>query len=530
MSAINGTSDEPFGGRYYGISNSKCDTLYNGAILQPHLWMPVSTIILMIIKYSFQWIASCFRKLSEHNRTSDDDTTSRDESLSSVPQIIDDENLVTPTSIIIDRDIEMGDDALHSGDIELVELGGIKTEACTDVILSTTISTTIDITPALASIDHYSEYYEEEENDKNDDHTNDNVDNVGDDDDEDEDDDDDEVPLPPAYYDSDIDDTVKAKLEEHDISENDYRKWINIFVNVPTLTGLDANPVYGVYGMTMDHKLEKIKKSIEKYNEAEQIKINAKMKMLFMDALTRKIDEVPFLIFQFIFAVVAIILSIIDVDKTLSPWVIYTNIYGVLVNSCFLTPLISCVIPYYDFKNDIVIGDGDAEKKWLLDIPEDNIDHIKLNICISLMLVALPILCTHFIPGLVFYGWFLFIVVPLGFIFLISNDIGFLIASFVIFFVRTVFLQLGCEMCGVQISDTFSGHLVLEFVVRLYFTFALQATINCMTIIYSQPYPLTTDMYVKAAVTELLLRAQCSCFVTHSVSSIKNGLIFYNWL
>ena len=427
-----------------------CDTLYGGVLLPTYFWTTISTITFVLIKYSFQFMVFSVRTRIEFN-------VSQERTIGSTYRIVPRSSAGSSSAlqpgvtdpVDISDGIEMRerneerDDCKHddngvtngNDDVENVLAGGISPKPMPVVRTAST--------KTLINNEGYCN-----------------------------------LPIRPKTLIGELDDEENEKLKEYDVSESDYRKWVNIFDPESSTTNNNyvynllniyagkysigdrkrgrlaaaaandreatASSMYSTQSSTLSSSTSLSSATLD--NRMKKIKeISYFLKRMKRAALPRRVDEIPFMIFQFVLSLGAIVLAVINVDKT---WDIYTNIYGVLANSCVVPTIIST---YFPFAGAILWG--------------------FFSPCLLILWAAV-----YYIP------------------------------------------RLFCT----RVSDELMNNATFDIAFRFLFTFVIQRLINFMALYYS------SSVYDKSILMDTTRAAiQNQCFFAHMGSSITNVFVVF---
>lgn len=177
-----------------------------------------------------------------------------------------------------------------------------------------------------------------------------------------------------------------------------------------------------------------------------------------------------------------------------SAWTQYTNFYGLLMNSCLLTSATSGFRLFFRYE---------YRKGW----------QFQFNWMVGLealsILLILPALLTHVLPGLVMYCWVVLAVAVV--VFFVGRGL-----------VRAVF-------CGREL-DAKMDYIWKEFIYRIITVFLIQTTFNYASLVYVQQGVLSAESYLRVIEREYALRSETECLINNLFENWNNVVVFFNWI
>lgn len=216
---------------------------------------------------------------------------------------------------------------------------------------------------------------------------------------------------------------------------------------------------------------------------------------------TRMDFSKPFLVFQGINAVVALVYAFKLRDTNRTGWHQYQNFYGFLLNSSFLTFFISLILR--------IMRDEDKEAGGILAFQG-------LSTIVIVLTLAPPFI-THFVPGFIVYIWVVCIALGCcGVFYTVLQAVGTVLGlasnpKYEVFATQTV-MRAGM----IFFFQTFYTYMVF------YYAYAASDTHDNQAI--------TGEHYLGVVSHEYNLRSQTWCNFENALSDAKNGLVFFSWL
>ena len=244
-------------------------------------------------------------------------------------------------------------------------------------------------------------------------------------------------------------------------------------------------------------------------------------------SLERHIDKIAsqsksaviFITCQLILLYVQLVFAAVHTNTTLSGWTQYTNLYGLLTNSILVTVFVSLTSAFLKekFNEELRPTRPDCDHPVLDHILKNLEHHYKqslLTLSTVALLVALPVLFTHIIPGIVIYS----------FVFLGALVVAALVAVPLLSFVHTIALECDNLPCRAYFE-----YVVVNIFLRFALVLTIQTLFNYMVLFYRYD-PISGVEYIDIVATEYRLRTETTCYYQQSFNSVEKGMVLFGWL
>jgi hypothetical protein len=240
-------------------------------------------------------------------------------------------------------------------------------------------------------------------------------------------------------------------------------------------------------------------------------------------------------VLQGLVSLVIIVFTWLQLDRSVSSWQQYENFYGLILNSAVLNSLISMssltsFIQYAGRKGfKLLPGTKSTRNPYFI---------LLAALYLPIVLVVLPSLFTHMIPGMIVYVWVMMIVLlctvygvfavvqRIEDLFGMEYSFGILDEHYDEDFLRAV---IGDNMFSP------AGKLRYQFIwagFRLCFHFSFLSLFNYMHFFYllSSSGGVPPNDYLGVITDDYALRTQTFCLYEHYKDDYRNMIIFFSWL
>lgn len=203
-----------------------------------------------------------------------------------------------------------------------------------------------------------------------------------------------------------------------------------------------------------------------------------------------------------------------------------------MINSTVVTLLFSCLWASYKYEKvselNVDWSNVDAAQATRRQEQVERIREITITI---LMFILAPAIFTHNVPALIAFAP---IIAIYAFQLLIMGGCVWLVFVIIVLALDYI-LQSLCKVSFPKLLTALPAYSVLVMCFRLYLVFIFQTSFNYAYLMdgYAATDPhhvINKQHYLGIIFEEIQLRSQTFCNIEHAISSLKHGLVFFNWL